>query len=259
MAVVELFHQTEASESYEGRREATRLRLTSEEARHIRYVLSEWAGEAMPGSSAAQLEKLAAAPVLLDGDVSESDGRRRIRLALVSAAERWRSAWLADQQTQYVNPTKSSGFHGWEMTPADMWVNDRYGAARKKRESALRAWRVLRRMADEGAPALVVLHALYGDLPPGLPMRGLWPKGVDDEYRRVVRLVDRERGSGAALDAIATSEKKRRPNESADAHRARLAAASTARTALLGELGAACEKLIVQSANAYRAAWRATP
>lgn len=254
MAVAE-FVNIDASESFSGTREATRLRLTAEEARNIRYVLSEWSGDVVGSSSAAQLEQLASDPVLLEPEArTDKEGKRRLEMAIESA---WKRAWEDDEGEMHVSPSHGSSYHGWEMTQIDRWSNERQGPGRKAREERIHAWRTLKRLAESFSPSLIILNALYGDVPPGLPMRGLWDKTTDQDYRRVVRYVPESGGSGAALEALLHVDRRRLDGESFDAQKARLTAATAARTAVLSRLGQECEKLIVRASVDYREAWRA--
>lgn len=141
------------------------------------------------------------------------------------------------------------------MTAVERWV-DKPAEVRAK---YLRCWRTLRALGQARNPSLVILTALYGDRPPGLPQDHLWHRSVDRDYRRVVKFVEGSGGSGAALDARVAVNKHHKAGEDETATRARVMAAEKDRRDLLEALGKACERLIVRAASDFRAAWREQP
>lgn len=217
-------------ESFESRGEKRRLRLTSEEARYVRYVLCEWDGDCGAGSSMGmQLEKLAQRP-----KYAPMHGQAR---------PQW---W---EQTMYVPSPAPS------MRERD-WPQDRYcGKRAEERASILRSWRALRAMASE---PVAVLIALYGEVLPGTPDRELcksiWPKDVWEDYRRVSRYAA-DGGSAAYFEAAIRVDRAKRQGEPPDAHRTRVGIATAARAERIREIGNECERLIVAACHAYRAAW----
>jgi hypothetical protein len=103
---------------------------------------------------------------------------------------------------------------------------------------------------------VVILVRLYGDVPPGLPMRGLWAKDLDSEYRRVCRYAPHG-GSAHEMEAALHVDRTKRAGETSEACKARVALANETRAARLRTIASECEFLIVGAAHEYRAAWRA--
>ncbi len=216
-------------ESFEARiSKQSRLRLTNSEAHWVRYVLGEWESDAGAASSmGAQLQHLA-------------------ENAAVGAHKR--APVASGEQTIFVHHVAPS------MQERD-WPQDRYCSKRRaERDSIRRAWLALAAMPSR---SLVVLNALYGGLPPGMHLldRGLWPKDVDDEYRRVARAVV---GSLAAFAALLRVSVAKREGEAAAAAKARLEGAKAERGALVKDVGRQCEQAIVRAAVEYRGAWEAS-
>ena len=158
------------------------------------------------------------------------------------------------------------------MWPQEKWVDKSTAASRFGRdeptgrpweqgecEKVLTCWRVLCRMSDVRAPALIILHALYGPLPPGLPEPHIWHASVDLEYRRVCRYVPSALGGGVSLDAALRVERKKLEEETDASYKARVASASVARAALRAQIAAECEHAIVDATHAYRAAKASVP
>lgn len=253
------------------RREKVRVRLSSDEARNVRYVFCEWSGESGFGSSSssAQLERLAASPHLLGVDgMSDEGAAAALERAIASECEEaWRRAWLLERaQLQFmaVRGGMSSHYRGGPLSAIERWCDralEPAGSRVVRSEFGDRvhhAWRALRLLADRYSRSLVVLHALYGDRPPGLLEGTLWEDSVNRDYVRVVRFVDEAGSSTTALEARLRVDKHRREQEGDDAFRTRVASAQVERWALLSRLGGACEALIEDATHAYRDAWTAT-
>jgi hypothetical protein len=264
--------------------EPTRVRLTPDEARYVRYVLGEWSGDAGLGSSSsAQLERLAAAPHLLRGQpASERAAQRRIDRALAWMGQRWRIAWEKDIgcRTMTVHggvPSHYRGAHA-PLAPAERFCDKALvplASGRIKRtewgEAVRHAWMALRLLASARSESLVVLFALYGDRPPGMLDLTLWDEcgrpylslehvakarthSLNSDYLRVVKYVEASGGSAAALEAKLRVDRHRRDGESDEAYRSRLTLAQQERWALLHALGKGCERLIVDASTDYREA-----
>lgn len=237
MAVVEVRRdRAEGNHSYEGRREASRIRLTSRESATISYVFSDWDSEIGLASNFGVMAQALASKATPE---TETQTRRR-----AASREPQTAVPKADLHTFDVD----------KMSVIELWCMKK----REARDEILRCWRALCAMGQARDPSLIVLFALYGDRPPGLPAAGRWPKDVDQDYRRVVRYADGSGGSGAELDALMASE-KHRPGEALDAFAIRRKAGEVTRKGLLVDLGRECERMIVAAAGAYRAALRAQP
>jgi hypothetical protein len=153
----------------------------------------------------------------------------------------WRLAWERDAQTMYVpGATPSSHERVW---PAEAWADRRLDA----REATLRCWRALGAVAWRDGS---ILRALYGNRPPDMALAGMWGKAVDEEYRRVVRLVVGDRFEPVVI------RRKRGVEEGENAYRTRLASETADRAAQLRAAGEKCERAIVAASVSYRAAWR---
>lgn len=251
-----------------GEQELTKLRLLAIEVDPLRYVLSEWSGEAgLSSNMSAQMERLAQDPNMLE-DVTRKRHRARpvTRFGRVDAAA-YREHWEDKLQLMHV-PSAKPAADVEALATQEKWcdkatADERFGRPDPRGDvkvsecdKIVRAWRALCLMAAARLESLVILHALYGDLPPGLPMRGLWSKSVDDEYRRVSRYAAHSGGTAAALEAMTRIDNKRHEGESESSFRMRRVGAKNARTALLRKVGAECEKLIIAASLDYRSAWR---
>ena len=253
--------------------ERYRERLSPSEQRLVRYVVSEWAGDATGGSrwsdmiQAEERAKALAKPAK-DADDSATDvealavreaSKRAIRLALRTPGktrrERREEAWArADEalrlycQTQYVPSAGSASklgavdAHGYPLLEgAEQWSQ----RGRKAAAEIVRAWRALTAL-DRDEPRLAsVLVRLYGDRPPGDRSSTLFDRShkpdVCAEYVRVADCV----GLGSWPDILrATRRTKAEGPETA-----------LARAALVRELSKRSEALIAAAARGYRAAW----
>jgi hypothetical protein len=83
-----------------------------------------------------------------------------------------------------------------------------------------------------------------------MALAGMWGKAVDEEYRRVVRLVVGDRFEPVVI------RRKRGVEEGENAYRTRLASETADRAAQLRAAGEKCERAIVAASAAFRAAWR---
>jgi hypothetical protein len=217
----------------------SRVRLPAEIVRRLRYILCEWAGDAGIGSNIAaqleQLERLSQRPELAPGDGSA-----------------WRRAVYDDAQEMHVRPAVAA------PSPDAMWPQERWCAkAPKERAAIRRAYVAFQAMECRSPFSAVVLNALYGDMPPGLPERGMWPNGPDEEYRRVCRYAPSCHGSPLRMEAILMVDRKARNGEPPEDRRARMAAALNERNAILSAVARECEFTIVRASQAYIAAWMA--
>lgn len=227
---------------------------------------------------------------VVDGGDGEDliDGTQRhhhLRLALAgsprrSRAERKREKWARQdevidrvwQMIKVKGPPRMA--RPDQIAPAERWADRSSADQRFHRttddhgrpvqlpgpcEETLRCWRALAVMARSRGKSLVILNALYGDTPPGLPPRGYWSRTLDLEYRRVCRYAPASGGNALALEAMVHIDKHRRPGEGDSGWRARVASAQDARRARLGKIGEECERLIVTAAVDYRAAVKAVP
>jgi hypothetical protein len=241
MAVVEVTRPRRGdggqAESYEDHKPATRIRLTTDESRTISYVFSDWDSEI---GLASNFEAMRAAIASQGQPDTPAQARRR-------AASKEPQTAVPKAVAQVFDAGAMSAIERW----ADRKLDDRI--------KILRCWRALCAMGRARNPSVIILHALYGDMPPGLPARGTWAKDVDLEYRRVVRYVDASGGSGAALDAMLLVDRRRRPGDTDESLKARNVAADASKRRLVAELGRAAEHLIVAAAHAYRAAIREQP
>jgi hypothetical protein len=227
----------EEVKSYEARRDPTRIRLTADESKTISYVFSDWDSEVGLASNFEAMRQAIASQGQPD---TPAQARKR--------------AAAAEPQTA-VPKAATQSFDAGAMSAIERWADRKLD----DRTKILRCWRALCAMGRRREPSIIILHALYGDMPPGLPARGTWAKDVDMEYRRVVRYVDGSGGSGAALDAILLVDRHRRHGETDDALKARNAAAEANKRQLVSELGRMAEGLIVRAAGDYRAALREQP
>jgi hypothetical protein len=288
-----------AVQSFEGRedsRQASRLRLTAQESRFIRYVLSDWDGDAGAGSNmGAQLERLAQRPDLAPRRSREDyadvyDHSVGGRAAAPSPASldseignSWRTAWRKDQQDMYVHAPVPMARPD-QILPQERWADMSTGNQRFLRnadhpnwcrsdtnehlpgecDKILRAYRALLALWRAKPVAFAVIASLYGDLPPGLPAP-LWmksgttntPSHEDLEYRRVCRYVPGTGGSALHLEESVRVDRQKRKGETLEAHRVRVQTEQSARYMKLLEVGKACELAIVSASLDYRAAWRA--
>lgn len=206
-------------ESFEGRQNRQRVRLTSEESRRIRYVFCEWASDAGAGGNmGAQLERLAQDPRRLGW--AKGQGQR------------------VGYDVMYVHAAAPS--HHEQLWAQERWCE----RAEPERRAILRSWRAMQAMRDV---YVVALFALYGERPPGLPERRLWAEEVDAEYARVCRIVLAV--SPAEYERQVDAECKRRPGEG---HGANI----TRRLEATSDVGRKCETLIAGATFAYRDAWK---
>lgn len=287
--------RADAVQSFDGRSEATRLRLTSVEARLVRYVLCEWDGDAGAGSSmGVQLEKLAQRPDLAPRHTKEdyaevyawSVGGRAAMPAQASLdsaiGNSWQRAWLNDQQSMYVHAPVPMARPD-QTSPQEQWSDKSTANQRFRRteghpnwvrsdsderlpgecDKILRAYRALLALGREKPTAFAIIASLYGDLPPGLP-GPLWrragtdtPSPEDLDYRRVCRYVPGTSGSALHFEQAIQIDRRQRKGESPEARLARVQAETVARYGALVAVGRACEQIIVASSLDYRAAWRA--
>jgi hypothetical protein len=245
----------EGVESYDGRKPRERTRLLASEHAPIRYIFCEWAGEAGMGSSAAQLERLAALPELLGPAPADEDkASQRIRLALDREWLRsWQRAWEKDGQVMVAHGSPPAFRDTYSATEA--WTDRMVWGARSTRHGRTihQSLRALRALDATRKASLVVLYALYGGLPPGLISETLWAKDVNGDYVRVLRFVD---GAPTPIELESTlRDEKRRASETEAQWRARRPMSEATRWALLDGLGRKCEALIVRATEDYRAAW----
>lgn len=244
----------------------TRLRLTPSEQGHLRYVLSDWGGDAgLASNFGSMVAQLASAPRLVP-----QESRRAIDAPPVDVSPRLAESGQAPRlepgqephggliHVRHVTPS----YHDREL-PQEAWSNRRRyddlgneSRAYRLREARLRCWRALSAMATGTSLSLTVLHLLYGDRPPGLPEGVLWDKSVNAEYVRVVRLVDASGGTTGALETKLRVERKARPGETGEGAARRVEAANAARASLLRDLAKECEALIVRACGDYRVAHR---
>lgn len=247
-------------ESADGYRVRQRVRLTAKEIEPIRYIFSEWDGDAGLGSSAAQLERLAAMPTLLaKGVITEERGAQLIDRAVESA---WRKAWERDGQVMTAHGS-AAAFRD-TYSAIERWTDKMFrradGVPRSRSpqrtdhyvyvRQCMAAMSTLTRLR-RAAP--VVLHALYGSKPPGLLSEAPWPKDVNTEYVRVLRFVDGA-PSVPELESALRAEKKR-AGETEAQWRSRRPSAEATRWAILDGLGRKCEALIEAATVDYRSAW----
>jgi hypothetical protein len=258
-------------QSFISNREQERLRLTPGEIDDLRFIFCELSGEAGYGgsSSAAQLERLAASPHLLDGDWGEVK-RSREALRIAIAAEEpvtWKRHWLFDRATsEFMSVHSASHCRAGLMAPVERYcdrslepidgrvVHTEFGASNH------RCWRALRDLSVRAHKQVSVLYGLYGDRPPGLLDLELWKapqwnRSVNREYLRLVRFVEEGGPTALDLEHRLRVDKRRREGEQDDNYKTRLAAAQSQRTALLLRLAGRCEKLIEEATLAYRDAW----
>lgn len=242
-----------------------RVRLSAREAEPIRYVFCDWTSEAGVGSSAAQLERLAALPELLapaPGD--DRAAARRMERAMDRDWEKaWRRAWEKDAQVIIAHGSPPAFRDTYSAV--ERWTDSMLhgGASTKEGIRRHRCHRALRRLAGARSLSLVVLHALYGDRLPGtfdgmVDGKYAWGEDLTPDYVRVLRFVDGS-GSAAELEARLRIDKRRRPGETESQWRANLLIAQSARAGVIERLGKACEKLIEAAALDYRGAWEQTP
>jgi hypothetical protein len=270
MAAVELV-SIARSQSYETRTPATKLRLTAEEVRLIRYVLVDWGGECGVGS--ATMHEMNC-ETMVEQDLrgqGPKPGRQGIRLALASMPrlpkqDRKRRKWAraeaamraANEMIKVKGTQPYAVDHMWSQ---EKWADKATADERFRRvnersecDAILGCWRTLGRMAESKSMALIVLNALYGGLPPGLPEPHLWPAAVDLEYRRVCRYTESGHGGGASLDAVLRVDKHRIGDELPAIAKSRIAVAVAHRKARLAAIAQEAEHLIVDASHAFRAA-----
>jgi hypothetical protein len=247
-----------AVQSYEARSSPTRLRLTSSESSRIRYVLAEWAGDCgLRSNVGPQLEKLAQRPehatrrTKADYDAVWQAQSVRVssRVWDSDIGAVWHRAWWDDEQKIYVHAQQAL-YRDVDFAQ-ELWCQKSAAV----RSEILRSWRALRLLANAASPDIVALFALYGDMLPGIPDAGMWPKDVDSEYRRVCRYADS--GGGAyEIERATRVDRTRRKDETAEARETRIRFDQGERQALLREIGRECEVMIVHATTAYRDAWR---
>lgn len=311
MAVVEVRRdRAEGNHSYEGAREASRIRLTTDEIRTINYVLVSWDSEVGCGSNFGAMAQAIAdrshggeqlvcdahkdsAPdeysspkeweryyeatvaclacrdkksgLLFVSKKSRSlcpkhEDRRPARRASATAKRVFENDVVECYACQVSAPqatpsAQSHVFNKHEMTSVERWAD----RPAKQRQKELRCWRAICAMGLARSPSLIILNALYGDRPPGMPQEGLWHRSVDHDYRRVVRYVDESGGSGAALDDLVRVDKHKRQGESPSEFSTRQKALEADRKSFLVDLGRSCERLIVAASVDWRVALRAQP
>jgi hypothetical protein len=198
-----------------GQRRTTRYRLGPEQARILRRVFG-LNGEVGCGSNFGSMcERLAAARE----PEAKGAGRRGPDTVHCKASH---PRWDVRQ-----------------MLPQERYLNDLGYRAAAERQAVLTAWRTLARMSLTASACrdVVVLYALYGDMPPGLPARGLWGTGTDEDYRRVCRLTD---AYGPGLEDFEARTNGKR-------------VAPLARQLVLAQVGRECEGLIVRASRSYEA------
>lgn len=140
---------------------------------------------------------------------------------------------------------------------ADHAIERWCGKSKVEREKILACWRALGALSQARSPSVVILRALYGDMPPGMPAPGVFGKvAVDLEYRRVVRYVDGSGGSTAALEAMLRVDEHRRKDEGDAEFNVRIIQAKAVRRARVLELAERCERVIERAAIDYRVALR---
>ena len=224
-------------ETFEGRLKPRRVRLTAEERRWLTYVLCDWDADGGNSSSmGAELERLAQDPTKLP------EWRHMIRRERIERG---------DYGAEYMYVPSVASSPASRMLPAETYCTK----SAVERGKIHHAWRALQRVLAVHVPSAVVLYALYGDMPPGLPAGGMWPADVDSEYRRVARLTDSSGGSTFELEAAVRVDNAGKPGETEAARKARIEAAKVQRVAKLGDVGREAEGLIVRAANEYRGAW----
>jgi hypothetical protein len=255
-------------------RERARERLTPGEARLVRYVLSEWSGDAQGGSRWAEMIQAEEAAAAVQERARAADAaaldvealilgrarKRALKLALKypgrSRIELRREAWARQDerleaycQTMHV---KSSGSmsklgaadqHGYPLLEGpEAWV----ARGRKAAGEIVRAWRAVCAL-DRRAPALaVVLVRLHGNALPG--DRGVNPfaKSYAADLAREYALVAECAGLGSWAE-LARSIGRKRKGETSEV--------VAARSALLREAAARSERLIVGATRGYREEW----
>jgi hypothetical protein len=170
-------------ETFGGReRPHERYRLPPDTQRILRRVLGgarRGDGPAIdvPSNFGSMCERLAAASARYEPEQSEQE----IRLATAPARRR-------ESETVHCSASHAA-VDIRQLFPQERWCNDLTHRGNRDRAAVRSAFRALVRMVH--TPQWhhhYVLAALYGDMPPGLPARGLWGESVDEEYRRVARL-----------------------------------------------------------------------
>jgi hypothetical protein len=271
------------SETFEAHRTSERRRLSADHQHLCRYVFSDWACEVGARSNCETVIQQmieAGRGVELVAAENRSQLHRRCDRCLLprrSARSQCPRCGYAPQEI-YCHPPKAGVVRvgtgllfAQERWSDDRDQNRRGGGAIERRANVARAWRTLRSLDRRETRAVrehrvtlnpaVILHALYGDRPPGMMLPdGTWPKAFDGEYRRVVRQTDMGAGSETNIEKRLHLDKHRRreadgQDEPEPAWRARIVAAEVARRALLLELGKQCERLIVAATDAFEQAW----
>jgi hypothetical protein len=247
-------------ETFEGRHEpnVTKLRLSLEDQRLIAYVLSGWASEVGCGSNFGSM-----IATLIANEPPDTHRRKMRTTPDGGSGSRGEHNQTACPHAQIVS------FDASEMTSIERWCNERrlhqdkrghVGGSYELREKRLRCWRALRDLNATRPFHAVVIHALYGDLPPGLPSEGLFSekdkRGIDLDYRRVCRYAPSAGGSGTNLESMVSFEHRRRHGESDASFKERESLAIVVRTEKLVAVGRECERLITAASGAYKAAWR---
>jgi hypothetical protein len=229
------------AESYGERRERPELvRLSPHEASALRYVL----GGLSCQDSAAWTNAPSWEPPSSCGPMIE-------RLQAQAMDD---SSHDPDEETVYVHGSYAAA------DPHRDALQERFGdMPRDRLVSVLAAWASLRLLfrSRDLTRFGVAMVRLYGPEPPGLLPRfhqgHRWPPAVDDDYRRVVKLVsEAEVGGVAALERALHIDDRKREGENDRARSQRVIAAEQERRDLLLRLGRACEKLIEEAVGAYR-------
>jgi hypothetical protein len=289
------------SETFEAHRVHERRRLSSDHQQLIRYVFCDWAAEVGARSNCEtviqqMVEGGRGVEIVAEADRSALARQcERCSLKRQSTRVQCPRCGYAPQEI-YCHPPKAGAVRIGTglLFPQERWSDDRRaqrdrrgGGAVERRANVLRTWRTLVSLEGARVRSLVVLHALYGDRPPGMLLpEGTWPKAIDNEYRRVVRHTDIASGSETSIERRMQLDKRRRKvsanyaiqgwslplskqdnrdrirgadvhDETETAWKARVAAAELARKALVVELGRQCERLIVEATVTFEAAWEA--
>lgn len=287
------------SETFEAHRTAERRRLSADHQTLIRYVFCDWAAEVGARSNCEtvinQMIEAGRGSEIVAAQNASAERRRcdRCQLARRSARTQCPRCGYAPQEIYCHPPGAGVVRVGTGLLFAqERWSDDRElrrrgEGGRDRRENVLHAWRALVSLEGNRVASLVILHALYGDRPPGMMLpEGTWPKAVDAEYRRVVRYTEIAGGSDTSIEKrLLIDKRKRKASESYEvpgwslplskqdgrvrklpagqdeteaAWKARIAAAELVRKGLVVQLGRQCEWLIADASVIFEAAWEAT-